>query len=90
MAQSTSLAWAQRRTRPQPGVTLHFQDVALNFQVLAAHPGTSLTTSDLCVTLGQCSCFCCYVHIPRVFIAQVAQVDAGSCLLPIMPFVPGL
>lgn len=44
------LARAQRRTRPQPGVTLHFQDVALNFQVLASHPGIAFP--DFCATQG--------------------------------------
>lgn len=44
------LARAQRRTRPQPGATLHFQDVALNFQVLVSHPG--ITFSDFCASQG--------------------------------------
>lgn len=75
--------WARRRTRPRPGVTPHFQDAALNFQLLASYPGMGvITLSELRATQGPCSSCRCYWPIPRVCIARVAPVVVSSGLFP--------
>lgn len=78
------LTWARRRTRPRPGVTPHFQDAALNFQLLASYPGMGvITLSELHATQGPCSSCCCFWHIPpSVCIAGVAPVVVSSGLSP--------
>lgn len=78
-----SVTWARRRTRPRPGVTPHFQDAALIFQLLASYPVMGvITLSELCATQGPCSSCCHYGHIPSVCIAWVAPVVISSGLSP--------